>query len=67
MTSRRCGQHTQVEDRLICHRVGFQIVPDIFRGIQLRRIGRKELGSPGLLPDDIGPNQPCPVGHETIP
>ena len=67
MTSRRLGQHSQVVDRLIGHRVRFQIVPGVFDGIQLRSIGRQELGPPLSSLKDVGLNDPRPMGQETIP
>ena len=36
MMSRGSGQHPQVEVRLIGHRVGFQVTPNVFHGIWLR-------------------------------
>jgi len=67
MTTRCAGQVIQVKDRLVRHRVRFQMAPDVFHGIQLRRIGGQGLRPPASLRQEILVDAPGPVSREAIP
>ena len=67
MSPNRVRQELVFEDRLVRHRIGFQVTPDVLGGIQLRRIGRQKLQAPVLFESSIALNTPSPMRHEPIP
>jgi len=44
VSSRRAGQFVEMLRRVVGQRVMLEVSPDVLGGIQLRRVGRKELG-----------------------
>ena len=67
MTPSRFRQVIELMERLVGHRVGLQITPDVLHGVQLRGIGRQERRPPALFIGDMILNEACPMSHEPVP
>jgi len=61
------SQGIQIENGFVGQGVCFQVVPNIFDGIELGRIRREELRAQPFFLCDIALDDPSPMGQEAIP